>query len=175
MRRIAEGDRRALGRLIELYGRGLTLLATRYLGQEDQADEVVQDVFVRAWKNARRYDPAKARVYTWLYRITVNLCIDRQRRRAFRRFVGLEAAPDVPDPQPTAADRADGKSRLAQVRAAMDRLPARQRMALLLSAVAEMDNAEIAQAMGASTGAVEQLLVRARRALHRLADQTMED
>ena len=57
----------------------------------------------------------------------------------------------------------------------MDRLPARQRMALLLSAVAEMDNAEIAQAMGASTGAVEQLLVRARRALHRLADQTMED
>lgn len=164
--RMAGGDRHALSRLIDLHGRGLTVLATRYLGREGDAEEVVQDVFLRAWRHAGRYDPARARVGTWLYRIAVNLCIDRQRSRALRSFIGLDDAPsEVPDPQPTAADRLDGARRLDAVREAIGRLPDRQRMALLLKAVAELETAEIATAMGLSTGAVEQLLVRARRAL----------
>ena len=172
MTEIARGDRRALGQLITMHGRRLTMLATRYLRREDDAEEVVQDVFVRAWRHAGRYDPAKAKVSTWLYRIAVNLCIDRQRKQAFLWFVGLDDdAPQVPDPQPTVADRMVSAQQLAQVRAAMDDLPNRQRMALLLSAVAEMDNTETAEAMGISVGAVEQLLVRARRTLRRLSGQ----
>ena len=176
MRAIAGGDRRALGQLITLQGRGLTLLATRYLGGDGDADEVVQDVFVKAWRNASRYDPAKAKVSTWLYRITVNLCIDRHRKRTFRRFVGLDdAATDIPDPQPSAVDQLGTSQQLADVRAAITDLPNRQRMALLLSVVSELENGDIAEAMGISVGAVEQLLVRARKALRQMTDRSKED
>lgn len=173
---IAGGDRRALGQLIALHGRGLTLLATRYLGREDEADEVVQDVFVKAWRNAGRYDPGKAKVGTWLYRITVNLSIDRQRKRSFRRFVGLEdTAPELPDLQPSAVDQIAGVQNLAKVREAITDLPNRQRMALLLSVVSELENKEVAEAMGISTGAVEQLLVRARKTLRQNTGLNKED
>lgn len=165
---VAIGDRPALGRLMTLFGRDLTMLATRYLKSEADADEVVQDVFVRVWRSAARYDPTRARVGTWLYRIAVNLCIDRQRKRAFRRFVGLEAGAEVPDPTPSAADRMADAADLARVRQAIDALPDRQRMAILLSAVAGLETREVADAMGVSPGAVEQLLVRARRTLRAL-------
>lgn len=165
---MARGDRRALAGLIDLHGRGLTLVATRYLGREDEAEEVVQDTFLRAWRHAGRYDPARAQVRTWLWRITVNLCIDRHRRNALRRFIGLDdAAMQVADPAPTAATRTEHRQRLDQTREAIAQLPGRQRMALLLSAVAALDTGEIAEAMQTSPGAVEQLLVRARKGLRR--------
>lgn len=168
MAAMARGDRRALQRLIARHGGALTQVATRYLGTSEDADEVVQDVFLRAWRRADRYDPSKARVSTWLYRIAVNLCIDRHRKRAFWRFVGLEDdATEVADAQPTAFDRLDAGQRLAQMRTAIGDLPNRQRMAILLKAVAELDTAQIAEAMGISAGAVEQLLVRARKALRK--------
>ncbi|MEM0942439.1 MAG: sigma-70 family RNA polymerase sigma factor [Pseudomonadota bacterium] len=171
MGEIAHGDRRALADLIALEGRGLTLLARRYLGNPEEAEEVVQDVFLRVWRHAGRYDPARAKVRTWLYRIAVNLCIDRQRKRALWRFVGLEeGAHEVPDHQPSAAETLAGRQRLAQVRDQIARLPNRQRMALLLSAVAGLGTAEIAAALGTSPGAAEQLLVRARRTLRAATD-----
>jgi len=176
MEAIADGDRRALGQLIALYGRGLTLLATRYLGRESDADEVVQDAFVKAWRNAGRYDPTKAKVSTWLYRITVNLCIDRHRKRAFRQFVGLDdTTTEVADPQANAVDQLSDRQKLDEVRNAITQLPSRQRMALLLSVVSELENSDIAGAMGISTGAVEQLLVRARKTLRQNTDRSKED
>lgn len=166
MAAVARGERRALRPLIGFYSAGLAKVATRYLGSVEEADEVVQDVFVRVWRHAGRYDPAKAQVRTWLYRIAVNLCIDRQRKRSFRRFVGLDGpAMDVADPVPSAETRLSDAEDLAAVRQVIDQLPARQRMALLLQSVGEMDVAEVASAMGTSEGAVEQLLVRARRTL----------
>lgn len=152
------------------------MVAARYLHRHDEAEEVVQDVFVRAWRHAHRYDPARAKVKTWLYRIAVNLCIDRQRRFAFRHFVGLDDdVPEVPDPQPGVAERLEDRHRLAAVRKAIAALPARQRMALLLSTVGELDSTDVAAAMETSRGAVEQLLVRARRALRETLDQDEDD
>ncbi|MEO0819746.1 MAG: sigma-70 family RNA polymerase sigma factor [Pseudomonadota bacterium] len=166
MAAIARGERRALAQIIALYGDGLGTVAARYLGNAAEAEEVVQDTFVRAWRHAARYDPARGAASTWLYRIAVNLCIDRQRRRALRRFVGLEdVEAELGDPAPGAERHAAGRARLAEVRDAMEVLPARQRLALLLRAVAGLDTAEIAETMGASIGSVEQLLVRARRRL----------
>lgn len=175
MSAIARGDRRALGELIALHGRSLTLVATRFLGNPEDADEVMQDVFLRVWRHAQKYDPARARVKTWLYRITVNICIDRQRRTSLRRFIGLDDPPvEIADPQPGAADRLESRRELAHVRGAIADLPARQRMALLLSAVAELDTTEVAAAMAVSNGAVEQLLVRARRTLRKTIAESEE-
>ncbi|MEL6767744.1 MAG: sigma-70 family RNA polymerase sigma factor [Pseudomonadota bacterium] len=168
MAAIAAGDRAAMAALMDRHARGLRGVAARYLGSEEEAEEIVQDAFLRAWRHAARYDPAKAAVSTWLYRITVNLCVDRRRRSAFRQFVGLEAAGGeemLADPSPGAEAQLAARSQLAAARGALLRLPARQRMAILLSAVGELSTQEVAAVLETSQGSVEQLLVRARRRL----------
>jgi RNA polymerase sigma-70 factor, ECF subfamily len=164
--RVASGDQGALARLIDRHGRGLRLFAARYLGSAADAEDVVQDVFVSVWKHAARFDPAKGRASTWRYRITANRCIDAHRRRAFRVFIGLEDVQDMlADEDPRADARVGARQELALVRHSLSRLPERQRMALLLRAVADLDVPAIAEVMGVSAGSVEQLLVRGRRAL----------
>jgi RNA polymerase sigma-70 factor (ECF subfamily) len=169
MRDIAAGHEAALARLIALYGRGLTLYASRFLASPSEGDEVVQETFLKVWHMARRYDPDRAAVSTWLYRITANLCIDRQRRgrfwRVFARADSANLADEMPDDAPDAPTTVAARQRLAQVRRAIAALPARQRQAILLTAVAGMDSREIAAIMNTNLGAVEQLLVRARRSL----------
>jgi RNA polymerase sigma-70 factor (ECF subfamily) len=164
--RVASGDQAALARIIDRHGRGLRLFAIRLLGGAGDAEDIVQDVFVAAWKHAARFDPQKGRASTWLYRIAANRCIDRRRRKSFRAFIGLDAMPDEPAVDEPAADAQLGaRQELAIVRGGLSALPERQRMALLLRAVAEMDVPDIAAVMGVSVGSAEQLLVRGRRAL----------
>jgi RNA polymerase sigma-70 factor, ECF subfamily len=164
--RVAMGDQAALARIIDRHGRGLRLFAARLLGSASDAEDIVQDVFVAAWKHAARFDPDKGRATTWLYRIAANRCIDARRRRSFRVFIGLEAVEDgVAGEEPAADMRVGARQELAIVRRGLLGLPERQRMALLLRAVADLDVPEIAAVMGTSIGSAEQLLVRGRRAL----------
>ncbi|WP_343227701.1 RNA polymerase sigma factor [Rhizobium laguerreae] len=93
--RIAAGEQPALRQLIDRHGRGLHLFAARYLGGSHDAEDVVQDVFFSVWNNAKRFDPAKGRATTWLYRIAVNRCIDVKRWRRFRVFLGIEDTDDL--------------------------------------------------------------------------------
>lgn len=169
---VARGDRAALSRLMALFGPGLLRFARQSLSQPADAEDAVQDCFLRAWRAADSYDPARAAVSTWLYRILLRLCIDRNRRSGIRRFLGLEEAPEVLDDVPdTEADLAS-RQELRRTQDAMRDLPDRQRQALLLRAVAGQTTNEIAATLGISPGAVEQLLVRARSGLRaRLADQ----
>jgi RNA polymerase sigma-70 factor, ECF subfamily len=163
---VASGDQAALAKIIDRHGRGLRLFAARLLGSAGDAEDIVQDVFVAAWKHAARFDPHKGRASTWLYRIAANRCIDQRRRKSFRAFIGLEAMPDEPAVDVPAADAQLGaRQELAIVRGGLSTLPERQRMALLLRAVADMDVPDIAAVMGVSVGSAEQLLVRGRRAL----------
>jgi RNA polymerase sigma-70 factor (ECF subfamily) len=164
--RVASGDQAALARIIDRHGRGLRLFAARLLGRPAEAEDIVQDVFLAAWKHAGRFDPAKGKASTWLYRIAANRCIDMRRRRSFRAFLGMEAMADEPaDDDIPADDRLGARQELEIVRGGLAALPERQRMALLLRAVADMDVPEIAAVMATSIGSAEQLLVRARRAL----------
>ncbi len=164
--RVASGEQAALARLIDRHGHGLRVFAARYLGSVAEAEDVVQDVFVSVWKHAARFDPAKGRASTWLYRITANRCIDARRRRSLRVFIGLDDLHDlVADDDPGADARLGARQELAIVRDGLSRLPERQRMALLLRAVAGLGVPAIAEVMGASAGSVEQLLVRGRRGL----------
>lgn len=174
---IAAGEQAALRRLIDRHGRGLTLFAARYLGSASDAEDAVQDVFVSVWKNAARFDPARGRASTWLYRIAANRCIDLRRWRRFRTFVGLDAEHDAVAAEQRGADAEVGaRQELAIVRDGIADLPERQRMAILLRAVGDLDVPAIAQIMGASAGSVEQLLVRARRRLReRLAQADGND
>lgn len=164
--RIASGDQAALVRLIDRHGRGLRLFAARYLGSAADAEDIVQDVFVSIWRQAGRFDPARGRATTWLYRITANRCIDVHRRRSFHAFIGLDDVQDtIAKDEPEADAHVSARQELALVRHCLSRLPGRQRMALLLRAVADLDVPSIAEVMNTSTGSVEQLLVRGRRGL----------
>jgi RNA polymerase sigma-70 factor (ECF subfamily) len=164
--RVASGDQAALAKVIDRHGRGLRLLAARLLRSASDAEDVVQDVFVAVWNHARRFDPAKGKATTWLYRIAANRCIDMRRRRSFRAFIGLDAmSGEIAGEDPSADAMVGARQELAIVRGGLAALPERQRMALLLRAVADMDVPDIAAVMEVSVGSAEQLLVRGRRAL----------
>ena len=165
MAQIAIGREPALARLVAIYAPGIRGFAARFLGSAIEAEEVAQDVFLTAWRKAGSYDPARGAVAAWLYRIARNGCIDRQRRRRLRWLVGLDDLTPVADPAPGPERVVAGRQALAGVRAGLDALPGRQRMALLLAAVGGLDTGQIAGIMGTSRGSVEQLLVRGRRAL----------
>jgi RNA polymerase sigma-70 factor (ECF subfamily) len=167
MQRMGYGDRLALAQLIGLYGRGVRSYCARVLDQAGDAEDAAQEVFLRLWSRARSYDPGKASVATWTYRIALRLCIDWNRRARVRWFFGMSRAemPEVEDPNPDALRVLSARQDLAKVRRVVADLPDRQRQALLLQVVAGMETAEIAGVMGSGSGAVEQLLARARASL----------
>lgn len=168
----AAGDQRAFAAIVRRYGGRLRAVALRFAGAAGEADDIVQDTFVRFWRTAGRWQPGGPPLGAYLMRIAVNRAIDGDRKRKVRRFFGLEDAGEIADPAPPADDRMAGRMALGAVVADVKQLPARQRAAILLAADGERSNAEIAGVMGLTEGAVEQLLVRARRTLRtRLAER----
>ena len=173
--RVAAGDQRALREIVRRHGGRLRALAHRFTGGAAEADDIVQETFLSFWRTAQRWQPGGPALGAYLTRIAVNRAIDSDRRRKVRRFFGLEDAATVTDPESTAEQRLAGKEQLAVVARHIAALPARQRAAILLAADAERSNAEIAADLGLSLGAIEQLLVRARRTLRmRLAENDRE-
>ena len=169
--RTAAGDQRALREIVRRHGGRLRALAHRFTGGGAEADDIVQETFLSFWKTASRWQPGGPPLGAYLTRIAVNRAIDSDRRRRVRRFFGLEDAAEVADPEVAVDDRLAGKHQLAAVTGYIATLPARQRAAIRLAADGERSNAEIGETMGLSVGAVEQLLVRARRTLRiRLAE-----
>ncbi|SAL41495.1 RNA polymerase sigma factor [Caballeronia sordidicola] len=151
----------------------LLALATRMLGDRDEASDVAQEVFIRIWTQASRWQRGQARFDTWLHRVALNLCYDRLRRR---RDVSLDD--DIPEPAghaPLPEDQLDDTARNTRIAAALAALPARQREALVLQYYQELSNIEAAAVMGISVDALESLLSRARRTLRsRLAGERGE-
>jgi RNA polymerase sigma-70 factor (ECF subfamily) len=169
---IAAGDQRAFGEVVRRHGGRLKALALRFSGAAAEADDIVQETFWSLWRNAGRWQPGGPPFAAYLTRMTINRAIDGERKKKARRFFGLEAVEDVADPDPAADEKMEASGALKAVVHDIQALPARQRAAILLTADGERSNAEIAEALGLSVGAVEQLLVRARRTLRmRLAER----
>jgi len=140
----------------------MTALAYRMLNDAAEAEDVVQEVFMRVWKQAPTWQPGTARFDTWMHRVALNLCYDRLRRR---REIPTEAPPEQTDPGPS-PDRgleAEGTSR--RVAQALAALPERQREAIVLCHYQDLGNIEAAAVMGVTVEALESLLGRGRRAL----------
>jgi len=160
--RVGQGDPAAVRTLVARKLPRLLSLAARVLGESAEAEDVAQETFVRAWKQAPSWRPGGARFDTWLHRVALNLCYDRLRRR---RETLMGSPPDRPDEGP-APDRgleaADVGRRVAR---AMQGLPDRQREAIVLCHYQELGAAEASRLMGVSIEALESLLSRGRRAL----------
>ena len=159
---IGQGDASAAATLVDRYARRLQAFAWRMLGDREEAEDVVQDSFLRLWKHARRWKPGAARFSTWLYQVTANGCRDRLRKR---RDHSAEAVDWLVDDTPGGREQLQQAERDAVVQQAVNELPDRQREALLLSHYDGMGNQDIAAVLEVSVEAVESLLARARRRL----------
>ncbi len=160
----AAGDRAAARVLTMRLTPRVLAHAYRLLGNRAEAEEVAQEAMLRLWRQAPEWRAGEAKVTTWLYRVTANLCTDR-RRRARGGTVPLDAVPEPPDPQPGVAERMQMRTRADALQGALCDLPERQRQAVVLRHIEGLANPEIAEIMGASIEAVESLTTRGRRAL----------
>ena len=162
------GDQRAFRLLVSRHLHRSLSLARRMTGSAAEAEDVAQEAFLRAWQKAPAWHAGDARFSTWLYRVVVNLCLDRRRRKP---LAPLEAAGDPSDPTPSVEFRLVEGERSRIVATAMAALPERQRTALVLSYYEEMSNIAAAEILGVSVSALESLLVRARKALRAELDR----
>lgn len=147
-------------------------VAMRVLKNPADAEDVTQDAFVKAWINRHRLDAGRAKFSTWLYRVIVNRCIDKQ------RLVKTEWLDDVEEP---AAEQDDAVTVIhrrhvySRLEDAMQCLPTQQQVALVLSYYEDMSNLEVAEVMGTTVAAVESLLKRGRKRLRELLRQSEGD
>lgn len=172
--RVAAGDVEAFALLVEAHQQRLLRLCERMLGDLEEARDAVQEVFLKAFRKAGEFRP-HGQVYTWLYRIAVNHCLNRLRRRRLVRFARLAGPAEPEDADLPAIDPADGapspedalvtRRRWAATRRAIDLLPAGQRAVLILIRFEGLSYREAAEALGITEGAVESRLFRAMRRL----------
>jgi RNA polymerase sigma-70 factor (ECF subfamily) len=167
---IGAGDEGAFEQLVERHQRLVIGTVGRMLGSGSDAEDIAQQVFVRVWKNAKRYEP-RAKFTTWLLKITRNLVFNELRRRSRHPQVPLQSESDeeerpLKDEQAVAPDASLLEQELQQaVDAAIANLPETQRMAVVLRRYEELSYEEIAEALDQSVSAVKSLLFRARTEL----------
>lgn len=137
-------------------------VALRVLGDRAEAEDVTQEAMMRLWKIAPDWVSGQARISTWLYRVTLNLCIDQRRRKTADALDGI-AEPQ--DDSAGAVEQMQQRARLDALNGALAQLPERQRQAVVLRHIEELSNPEIAEIMRISVEAVESLVARGKRAL----------
>jgi len=168
-----QGEPAAFEELVRRHERQVYRVAFRMLESRVEAQEMVQEVFVRAYRALSRFR-AGARIGTWLYRMTVNACLDSRRRVKTRREVPLDSAlGEVGGEDPAA--RAAARQFADRVAAALGLLPPRQRATLILRVYEELSLQEIAEVLEAPLGTVKanyhHALVKLRRALGDFQDR----
>lgn len=164
LRLYANGDRRAAAELTTRLAPRVYGVAMRVMNSHAEAEDVTQEAMLRLWKMAPDWQPGAAKVSTWLYRVAMNLCIDRK-RRARGGHVDLDAVPEPPDQGQSAAEQMQETARQDALQGALMRLPERQRQAVVLRHLEELSNPEIAAIMEITVEAVESLTARGKRAL----------
>jgi RNA polymerase sigma-70 factor (ECF subfamily) len=171
LREVADGDLEAFSALVERHQGRLHALCERMLGDREEARDAVQEVYIKVFKKAGSFRP-KGQVFTWIYRIAVNHCLNKLRRKKIVRFFSLGGENDEDGPVLEPRDEAAGpeermqlRERWAVTRRALDALPASQRPVVILAKFEGLPYRQIAEVMGISEGAVESRLVRAMRHL----------
>jgi RNA polymerase sigma-70 factor (ECF subfamily) len=184
MRAFQEGDVSAFEVLVHKYEAPVLSLVRRYLGSRSPGvEDVGQEVFLRIHRSKHTYEPT-AKVGTWIYRITVNTCLNEIRRLGAeknRRVAGFSAVfgdaasgaganPDevLSDPRASApSEGVEGEEVARHVRDAVDALPEQQRLAVVLSRYHRLSYEDVAAVLGTSVPSVKSLLMRARDRLRR--------
>jgi RNA polymerase sigma-70 factor (ECF subfamily) len=145
------GERAAFDALVERYQRDIYRLCYRYVNDPQDANDMAQEVFLKAYRAIGRFR-GDSSFATWLYRIAVNTCLNF---RSARRPEGEELSDALPDGGAGALARMEEEERAARVRAAVSRLPEKQRATLILKIFHELTHEEVAGIVGSSVGTVK--------------------
>src|SRR5919202_6364592 len=171
------GDERAFRTLVEPYRRALEAHCYRMLGSPHDAEDVVQETLLRAWRALERFEP-RAKFQTWLYRIATNACLDELERRP-RRPEPVDPFPDRPRDE-TASPTYDPAARyairegmeLALLRAIQE-LPGRQRAVLIFRDVLGWTAPEVAHLLESTVASINSALQRARATIDQHLPRSM--
>lgn len=163
------GRQEAFAELMRRHREPIFRLVRGYVGDADDALDLVQECFTSAYLNLDRYDQSRP-ARPWLSRIAINKCRDRARRRAVRRLLlgdaaQAKAASEVPDPAPQPSDAVADREELELLWTAIAALPASLKEPLVLRTIEGLSQAETAEVLGISEKAVETRLYRARSKL----------
>lgn len=161
----AHGNEQAFEHLVTKYQGMVFNTIYRYIGTSDDVEDCAQEIFIKVWRNIKKFK-GKSKLSTWIYRITANHCLTFRMKRK-KAPVSLDALTEQgAEPKSLGIDPDyETKHKIALVKEAIDRLPERQRMALILSQFEEKTYKEIAQIMNTSVASIESLIFRARTAL----------
>jgi RNA polymerase sigma-70 factor (ECF subfamily) len=182
MTRVKDGDTEALRELIEAHQQRIIGAITKMLGDEMDAEDLAQQVFMRVWKSAPRYEPS-AKFTTWLYKIMRNLVFNELRRRKRHSTQSLDSVPDVDHRAPAQAADLSAKSPDTTmldaelqdaIQSAIESLPETQRLAIVLRRYDEFSYEEIGEIMELSVPAVKSVLFRARTELRERLKQYLD-
>ncbi len=174
------GDRQAFEQLVQQNVSTVHALVYRFLREPSQVEDITQEVFLRIFRSAPKYQPT-AKFSTWLYRIVANLCFNVMRSRKKKRAVSLDSFGDednrqlLPDPKIPAPSQRLAKEELRdKVAAAIAELPKNQQAAIILNKYEGKNYEEIADVLDTTTMAVKSLLSRARQNLQGRLRQYMK-
>jgi RNA polymerase sigma-70 factor (ECF subfamily) len=152
--------------IVERHRRAVYKLCFRFVTNHEDASDLTQDVFLRAFRGLHRFR-GQSSLATWFYRIAVNVCLNKV-GAARLPTEPLDAREHVDQRHESAADRVLREERAARVRAAIAQLPRKQRAALILRSYHELSHQEIATMLGTSVGAVKANVFHALQNLKRL-------
>jgi len=164
METASQGDMAAFEQLVIRHQSAAWRVAMRYAGDANEAEDLVQEAFLRILDAASRYKPT-ASFRTYFYRVLTRLSIDHTRKK---RPIPLDPLPQTTDPGPSASARMARAEREDFIRAALDSLPPKYRMVIVLRYFEGMSGQEMAQILKTTPKAVERLLARARKRLEPL-------
>ena len=170
LERMARGDQDALGEIYDRHGRLVYSLALRIVRDQSDAEDIVQEVFSQAWRQAARYDASRGTVLGWLLTLTRSRAIDRLRGRRVRPEPATDEAVlnAIPDRAAPADVQAVWAGQATQIRSAIEGLSVLQRVAIELAFYEGLTHAEIAERLELPLGTVK---TRIRQGLLKLRDR----
>ena len=158
------GDRAAFDRLVERHQREIYRLCFRYVNSHEDASDLAQDAFLKAYRAIGRFRGDSA-FSTWLYRIAVNTCLNF---RASRRTAHEELSEALADPSAPVSQTMHERDQARRVRAAVTRLPEKQKATLILKVYHDLTHEEVAGILGSSVGTVKANLFHALANLRKM-------
>lgn len=162
MARVAMRDGEAFRALADRHGHGPFRIACRMLADPTEAEDIAQEALVRLWDHAAKWKPGGPGAGAWLSRVSVNLCLDRLRKR---KFSSDEEVPEREDEGPSADERIESDETREAVVDCISQLSDRQRAAIVLTYYEELPNKDAAEMLDMRLKAFESLLFRARSSL----------
>jgi RNA polymerase sigma-70 factor (ECF subfamily) len=160
---IQEGSHEAFATLVNRHSNRFYRIAYRLVSRKDDAEDIVQDAFLKLWNRPNLWDPGKGTKFTtWFYRVVINLCLDHRKKK---KLVNLSEGIEFAEEKPGADILLDVHQKQALLERLICELPERQQLAINLCFYEGLSNNEAAQIIGVRVKALQSLIMRAKTTL----------